>query len=170
MMKIQKNTLSCLAPLLLCASFAASAAVAPKAGRWSLDVQMGQDVPQIDPDLLKEFGFGDVQVPNTAEPRHYEICLTPEQIKRDAFPELSDETTGCIAKNLRRTGDRVDGDLKCDGWLQGGGRVQISLVDAQHYTGQAAFQGNSQEGIPLAMTGALSGQWLSADCGSVKPY
>ena len=166
-----KTKLTWLTPLLLCASFASPAAVAPRPGLWSLVVEMGQgDLPQIDPQLLKEFGFGDLQVPSAPEPRRYEICLTPEQVKQDRFPELRDETTGCSAKNLRRSGDRLDGDLACDGWLQGKGRVQISLIDAQRYTGQTAFQGSSQEGIPLSLTGSLNGQWLAADCGSVKPY
>ena len=160
-----------LSPLLLCASFASPAAVSPKPGLWSLEVQMGQgDLPQIDPQLLSEFGFGDLQVPTAPEPKRYDICLTPEQVKQDRFPDLRDESTGCTAKNLRRSGDRLDGDLTCDGWLQGSGRVQISLLDAQRYSGQTAFQGQSQEGIPLNLTGTLTGAWQSPDCGSVKPY
>ncbi len=168
---MMKTKLTWLTPVLLCASFASAAAVAPKPGLWSVDVEMGQgDMPQIDPQLLKEFGFGDLQLPAAPEARRYDICLTPEQVKQDRFPNLQDETTGCTASNLRRSGDRLDGDLTCNGWLQGRGRVQISLLDAQRFGGQTAFQGNSQEGIPLNLTGTLNGQWQSADCGSVKPY
>ncbi|WP_210772340.1 DUF3617 domain-containing protein [Panacagrimonas perspica] len=166
-----KTPLTWLSPLLLCASFASAAAVAPKAGLWAVEVQIGQnDLPQIDPDLLAEFGFGDLQVQTTPEPKRYDVCLTPEQVKQDRFPDLADDGTGCTAKNLRRSGDRLDGDLSCNGWLQGNGRVQIALQDAQRFNGQTAFQGTSQEGIPLNLTGTLNGQWRSANCGDVKPY
>lgn len=167
-----KTKLTWLTPLLLCASFASPAAVAPKPGLWSVEVQIGQgDLPQLDPDLLSEFGFGDLQLqlPVASEPKRYDVCLTPEQVKQNRFPDMADEGTGCTAKNLRRNGDRVDGDLSCDGVLQGNGRVQIALLDAQRFNGQTAFQGASQEGIPLNLTGTLNGQWQSAQCGDVKP-
>lgn len=165
-----KNPLTWLTPLLFCASVASAADVVPRPGLWSLQVEMGQgDIPQLDPELLREFGFGDLQLPSAPPPRRYEICLTPEQVERETFPDLHDDATGCTATNLRRNGDRIDGELSCDGWMQGSGRVRISLLDAQRYTGQASFQGSSQEGLPLSMTGSLDGRWLSPDCGTVAP-
>lgn len=144
-----------------------SAAVAPRAGLWSVELLLAQ-MPELDPELLEQFGFGGLEVPKPAPQRH-QICLTQEQVSQNRFLDLQDESSGCVATNLRRNGDVLNGDLACNGWLQGRGQVQIQLLDAQRYSGTTSFQGNTQEGIPLYTNGTLNGRWLSADCGAVAP-
>ena len=168
-MNSKMNRRLCLiAAALLGLSTVASAAVAPKPGLWTLEVLMGNDVPQLDPDLLSQFGLEGLQVPKV-EPSRYEVCLTPEQLARNTFPDIRDDRTGCVAKNLQRTGDKVNGDLVCDGWLRGTGRVEILLLDAERYSGRTLFQGSSQEGFPMNLSGSLNGRWMKADCGAIKP-
>ena len=158
-----------LTAFLLAAPASLLAAVTPKPGLWSLEILMGQPLGDIDTEALEQFGIVGLEIPK-AQPRRYEICLTPEQIARNTFPDLQDPSTGCTATQLKRSGDRVTGQIACSGgWMQGNGDVAIDLVSADRYTGRTRFRGASQEGLPLNMDGTLGGQWLGPDCGDVAP-
>ncbi|MGH8516852.1 MAG: DUF3617 domain-containing protein, partial [Panacagrimonas sp.] len=100
----------------------------------------------------------------------YDLCVTPDQAGAQRLPDIRDEGTGCIARNLVRNGDRANGELSCNGMLVGGGKVQVLLTGPGSFTGEGFFRGTSQEGLPLDLRGNLAGTWRAADCGNVKPY
>lgn len=146
------------------------AAVEIRPGLWSLTVQMAQGL-ELDPEFVEQMRLLGLQIPDrpVPPPREYPFCITPEQARAQRLPDLRDEGSGCTGRNLVRSGDRASGDLQCNGLLQGAGRVDIALTGSQTFTGEARFRGTSQEGLPLDLTGALSGAWRSKDCGDVQP-
>jgi hypothetical protein len=52
--------------------------------------------------------------------------------------------------------------------MQGTGHLQVSYSGAEHYTGRYSFKGTA-EGHPADMTSAFKADWVTADCGAVKP-
>lgn len=151
-------------------SLLAGATVELKPGLWSLSVQMAQDL-ELDPELVEQMRQMGLNLPQraTPAPNVYALCITPEQARAQRLPDLHDPGTGCTGRNLVRNGDRASGDLQCSGMLQGTGRVQILLTGPQSFTGDAAFRGASQEGLPLDLRGQLAGSWRAPDCGDVQP-
>lgn len=158
--------------VLLCLPLSGGAAIAQRPGLWTLTVAISQGLPEIDPRMIEQMEMMGLEVPGPValEPTTYQICLTPEQVAKDRLPDIHDEGTGCTARNLIREGDRATGNLQCDGRLRGGGKAQVTLTGPQSFAGSASFEGSSQEGLPLSATGALSGKWLSENCGNVRPY
>lgn len=156
---------------LLCAPLAGGAAIAQRPGLWTVSVQLGQELPELDPELVEQMRMMGLEIPRReAQVRSQDVCLTSAQLQRDRLPDIHDPDSGCTARNLRRVGDRATGTLECKGYLTGSGRAEVQLTDARSFSGQASFEGQSAEGFPLFVNGALSGRWKSDDCGAVKPY
>lgn len=166
-MKMTRSILlACTA--LVCMPLTGAAAISQKPGLWSVTVEMGDGLPEIDPRMIEQMEAMGLEIPKP-QPIEYEVCLTPEQVSKNVLPDMSDASSGCSSKNVRREGDQLSGDLECHGPLEGTGKVLITLTGAESYTGTSSFQGASREGIPLNMTSGLSGKWMSANCGKVKP-
>lgn len=138
-------------------------AVAQKPGLWSVTI-----VQKIDPQLIAQMKQMGLQPP-VLPPIEYDVCLTAEQVAKNALPDVTDPASGCGAKNVKRSGDTLTGDLECHGQLEGKGKVKINLTGPESYAGDSEFEGASREGFPVNMTSTLSGKWKTADCGSVKP-
>lgn len=156
---------------LLCLPLAGAAAIAQRPGLWTVTVQLEQALPEIDPAMIEQMEMLGLQIPKqVTRPTSYEVCLTAEQVAKDRLPDIHDTGSGCTARNLVRVGDRATGDLQCSGRLRGGGKAQVTLTGPQNFSGTASFEGTSQEGFPLFVNSTLNGQWLSDDCGAVKPY
>lgn len=159
-------SLGCAA--LFCLPLAGQAAVAQKPGLWVVSLDLGSAASGLDPMMIEQMKMMGLEIPSV-EPSTYEVCVTPEQVKKETLADVSDETTGCRSRNLRRIGDRVNGELECNGRLVGRGQVRITLTGAESFAGSSTFEGRSQEGIPLNTTGDLKGRWLSSSCGNVQP-
>ena len=63
----------------------------------------------------------------------------------------------------------MSADTVCSGRMQGTGHMQVSYSGAEHYEGSYSFKG-SMEGHPNQMSSTFKGDWVKADCGSVKPF
>lgn len=160
-----------VAAVLLCLPLAGAAAIAQQPGLWTVSIKLGQEMPELDPELVAQIEALGMSLPKREDQiRSYDLCLTPEQVKKDRLPDIRDEDSGCTARNLLRVGDKASGDLFCDGRLSGRGTAQVTLISAKTFTGSASFEGATQEGIPLFLNGALDGKWVSDNCGAVKPY
>ena len=160
-----------LAAALCALPMTLSAAIPLKPGLWSVSVQMAPDM-ELDPELVEQMRQMGLQLPERTAPAPnvYDLCITPQQASAQRLPDIRDEGTGCVGRNLVRTGDRATGELACNGMLVGGGKVQVLLTGPGSFTGEAFFRGSSQEGLPLDLRGDLAGSWRAADCGNVKPY
>jgi hypothetical protein len=157
--------------VLLGLPFLGAAAIAQRPGLWTVSVSFTQGLPELDPELIEQMRMMGLEVPDReAQVQTQDVCLTPDQVKRDRLPDIHDPGTGCTARNLVRVGDRATGTVECDGHLRGNGRAQVTLGDPHNFSGNATFQGQTVEGFPLFINGVLSGRWKSDDCGSVEPY
>lgn len=148
---------------------AAQAATQQKAGLWAstVKINMGGGFPQIDPAMQAQMEAAGIQLP-FVKPVTTNVCLTEEQVSMQALPNFNDPDSGCSSKNVKRDGDRVTGDLECNGSIQGKGDIQMALNGAESYRGVSNFSGNA-EGMPVSMKTEFSGKWLGADCGTVAP-
>lgn len=93
------------------------------------------------------------------------VCITPEMASRQQMPT---QTQGdCTSKIDSRTGNTLKVSFSCTNPVSSGQGVYTFDGD-KAYTMKMAIK--SQEGGQTRnMTMDAKGQWLSADCGSVKP-
>ena len=94
-------------------------------------------------------------------------CVSKEQAARPAEPRLSG--TDCTRHDVARSGNTVKFKFECSQPqpVQGDGEMTFS--------GDKAYRGRSTvvthvRGQPQQMAMEMSGQWLSADCGDIKPF
>ena len=93
------------------------------------------------------------------------VCLTAEMVERQQMPT---QTQGdCTSKIDSRTGNTLKISFTCTNPVSSGQGIYTFESD-KAYTMKMAIK--SQEGGQTRnMTMDAKGQWLSADCGSVKP-
>lgn len=149
---------------------AALAQTQQKPGLWetTLQVEMGQSMPQLPPGLLEQLGASGIELP-IARPMTHRMCLLPEQVALDTVPEFSEPESGCSTREVQRHGDEFVGRIACNGRLQGQGHLHMALTSAESYAGRTDFQGLADGALPVDMRTRFSGQWLGADCGEVAP-
>lgn len=137
-------------------------------GLWetTIQVDMGQSMPQIPPEMLEQMRMAGLELP-FAKPIVHRMCLLPEQVASDTVPEFSDPDSGCRTHHTRREGDRFVGSIACDGQLRGEGSLQMELTGAESYVGSTDFQGMSEADLPVQVHTDFTGRWVSADCGDV---
>jgi hypothetical protein len=91
------------------------------------------------------------------------ICITKAQAERD---ELARPEDGCRNDSIQRSGNTVRVKFSCG--ARGNGEAVYTLASEKSYRGRTLFNA-MVDGRPERMDMALSGKWISADCGSVKP-
>jgi hypothetical protein len=93
------------------------------------------------------------------------VCITPEMASRQQMPT---QTEGdCTSKVDARTGNTMKISFSCTNPVSSGQGVYTFDGD-KAYTMKMAIQ-SQENGQPRNITMDAKGQWLSADCGSVKP-
>jgi hypothetical protein len=97
------------------------------------------------------------------------MCMTQAEVESDKPPQMGKNDTGCETHVLRQTASSMATDTVCNGQMKGTGHMEVAYTGAEHYAGSYAFKG-SIEGHPSNLATAYKGDWLKADCGSVKPY
>ena len=161
---------------LLLASAAKSAETSMRPGLW--EVTTSSDllwfVPQIPPeqmeglkDLAKEYGVDMPQIENGSAISN--TCITQEMATQKHPPGLYQSQMGCVAKNTTHIGNRYHLDFECTGeQLKGNGSAEGTFVSMEKFTGQTRFNGFVQ-GNSVNEKADISGKWLNASCGNVKP-
>lgn len=153
-------------------SFAADAGHR-RPGLWQITIQSNftKGGPQIPPDQLAKMQQLGMKIPGMGGgPQTMQMCLTPEQAAKDDNPDPG--RGDCQVLNKTWSGDHFSGDLVCHG-REGDMHGHIDAVASgdTSYTATSHIEGNNPHlGGDFAMDGQSSGQWQSADCGSVKPF
>ena len=93
------------------------------------------------------------------------VCITPEQASRT---ELPDGDGKCEQKSLQRSGGTIRTSFVCAGPPPTSGHSEITLKGDTAYSGRSVVD-TTVKGKPERMTMDVTGKWLSADCGNVKP-
>lgn len=157
--------------VLAAVPLAASADIAQQPGLWEVTVtiQQGSQMPQLPPEAIELMKQAGLQNP-FGTPIVRDICVTPEQVRKDAVPNFNDADSGCAVTNGKRTKDTLTADLVCDGQLHGKGDIAMTLSSPTAYTGTSRFKGTSADGIDVDMDTTIAGRFLASSCGSVKPF
>lgn len=131
-------------------------------------------VPQIPPDqmeglkdLAKEYGLDMPQIQNGSAVSN--TCITQEMATQKTPPGLYQSEMGCVAKSATRIGNQYRLDFECTSeQLKGKGSAEGTFDSTEKFTGQTTFNGFVQ-GNPVNEKADISGRWLNASCGNVKP-
>lgn len=96
--------------------------------------------------------------------RSARVCLTQQDIDSDQMPSAG---PGCTQQS-RRSGDIWQMSFKCSGPPPSSGEGQMRADSPTAYRGSFKIL-TEVEGKPERMDMDISGRWLGADCGKVKP-
>lgn len=92
------------------------------------------------------------------------VCISKEAAARGDIP---DPEGRCRQENLKRSGNKVSFNFSCTNPPATGTGEYVFTSD-RAYTGKMNVN-TERAGKPLSMEMQLSGRFLSADCGDVKP-
>jgi hypothetical protein len=170
-------------PLALAATGAAHAQTHLTPGLWESQVTMKSDNAQMDsamakmkeqlasmpPDkramveqMMASRGMGAGGTANS-----FRICMTKEQAERDSVPQ---HDANCSQQDVTRSGNTMKYKFTCESRqghpVSGAGEFTVNGPTA--YTGHTVTTMTVQ-GKPTQMTADVTGKWLGADCGDVKP-
>lgn len=118
-------------------------------------------------DLAKEYGLDMPKIENGAAIS--QVCITPEMANQQTMPNFYQEQAGCSSNKATREGNDYQVTFSCDSAdLTGNGLAKAHLTSAESLIGQTTFTGKAQ-GTPVNEKADITGKWLDASCGSVKP-
>lgn len=147
-----------------------------RAGLWEVTTtsDLLRLVPAIPPDqmqrlmnLARQNGLELPEIQNGAATSR--ACISPAMAARQTLPILYQHQAGCSTRNASRDGNQYRLEFVCNSAsVKGTGRAQGTFSDAERFAGQTAFDGTVQ-GTPVNEHADISGRWLEANCGSLKP-
>ncbi len=140
----------------------------PGLWRISSTMDLGQAMPKFTPEQMAQMKAMGVQLPVAGQPMVSEFCVSPEQAAAETPPNLARGESGCTTQNIKNSGNMVSADIVCTGRIQGQGHMETSYSGMTHYEGKYRFQGTT-DGRPQSTNMTFIGNFVSANCGSVKP-
>ena len=164
---------------------AAAAASAAPAADPAFDVKPGlwetttsgsmSGAPPIPPDVLAQMSPDqrskvEAAIARANGTRTRKSCLTAEQLRRG--PNLAQpDSKSCTQSIVTRTATELEIRQVCtnNGAQTMSGTVRFQAVNRETVTGTADFSVNNGGGGTTRMQHKISGRWLGADCGSIKP-
>jgi Protein of unknown function (DUF3617) len=168
-----------LALILTTPLFAATANAAEtnmRAGLWQITTtsdllllvpHIPADQMQGVKDIATEYGLEMPQVENGAAIS--QACITQQMADTKTLPNFYNAQLGCKSTNATRNGNNYKTDFVCKSAdLKGKGTAVGTITNAETFTGQTNFVGTAQ-GNPVNEQADISGKWLKANCGAVKP-
>lgn len=150
---------------------AAAWAAHGRAGLWNISTTMEMaNMPQMPPEAMAMMKARGMKMPGMGgAPVVSQMCMTQDEVNADAVPQMKNKEESCTTKVLSRTSSSVTAESTCHGRMDGVGRMQMSWRGNEHYEGTYSFKG-AMQGRPQDMTSHYTGDFVKADCGSVKPY
>ncbi len=93
------------------------------------------------------------------------FCLSREQAAKPAEPHLSGD---CSRQDVTRRGNTMSFRFECSRPQPMKGEGEMTFVSDKAYRGKSTVT-SQVNGQPRQMSMEMSGKWLSADCGDIKP-
>ena len=93
------------------------------------------------------------------------VCLTKEQAARPAEPKVPE---GCTQQVDQRSARSVKFHFECTKPSVSRGDGEMTYLSEKAYTGKMNITGE-MGGKPQQVSMDMTGKWLGADCGDVKP-
>ena len=170
-----KRAARLLAVAVVAALGAVAAAQAPalnvQMGLWEISstTDLGGQIPGIDtskmtPDQKARL---DAAMKAMAGPHTSKTCMTKEKFDQSNFMGQDQPGGACHQAITTNTSTSLEGTVTCAGEHPMSGQVHIDAPSPTTFTG--TVKATSTEGARATTVNiALSGKWLSADCGAVK--
>jgi hypothetical protein len=131
--------------VILLAAGTALATPHGKPGLWIITSTMKMaNMPQIPPEALAAMKARGMKIPGSGD-------------------------ENCTPHVVSQTANSITTDIVCHGTMEGTGRSQISWRGDSHYEGSYEFKG-AMHGQPNQISTHYTGDFVKADCGSVKPF
>jgi hypothetical protein len=141
-----------------------------KPGLWNISSTMQMpNMPEMPPEMLAMMKKRGMNMPVAGQPIVSKICMTAEQAAMDHMPNMNREGVQCTPRVISQTSSSATTEMVCKGTMEGTGRSQINWRGDSHYEGTYSFNG-SMHGQPNSMSTNYVGDWVSSDCGSIKPF
>ena len=166
--------LTLASPLLISTAHSAETNLRP--GLWEITTSsdllrlvphIPADQMQSIKDLANQYGLEMPQIENGAAIS--KACITAEMANQKSPPIFGDNQLGCTTKNSTRTGNNYKMDFVCDSAdLQGNGTAEGAITSPESFSGKTKFNGSAQ-GNAMNEQADVSGKWVGASCGDVKP-
>lgn len=117
--------------------------------------------------LAKEYGLEMPQIEDGAAIS--KTCITDEMATQKTLPQFYQEEFGCKSNTATRIGNRYKVNFSCKSEkLEGHGTAEGLISSPESFSGQTQFTGKAQ-GTPVNEKADITGKWISANCGDVKP-
>lgn len=149
---------------------AALAAPRGKPGLWNISTTLqAAAMPEMPPEVRAMMKQRGLNLPGLGKPIVSQVCTTAEQAAMDRPPNMDREGVKCTPRVLSQTATSATTEITCHGKMEGVGRSQISWRGDSHYEGSYSFKG-TMDGHASNISSSYVGDWVKADCGSVKPF
>lgn len=156
----------------LVATVASAATFTPvglRPGLWHVVVQMTGTMP-IPAEALARMPEAQRQkmVAEMHKPLDTKQCLTAEQLAKGF--DLGTHSQHCTRNMIASTGSgfSMHMDCKSERGTLISGTFQLGVIDATHFRGSTAMT-MTMQGKTNNLGSTVAGEWVSADCGNVKP-
>jgi hypothetical protein len=154
-----------IAALVLSASPALAGHARPGLWTSTVTIDLGGQDPQMSADQAARMNSMGIKMPGKAQPIVSKMCLTPADAAADTPPKR----TGCTYQNIHWNGMSATGEYVCKGLMNGSGKFSVTYQSDKHYEGTTTFVGAPIQGKSAHAFTRFTGEWLSDDCGTVKP-
>ena len=143
-------------------------------GLWTITSTMKMaNMPQIPPEALAMMKQRGMKIPGMGgEPIVSQICMTPQDVAEGALAAQrmqSEHGIKCEPRVLNESMSSVTTEIACHGEMEGVGHSRMSWHGDSHYEGDYSFKG-VMHGHPNEISTSFTGNFVKADCGSVKPF
>lgn len=168
-----RNGLFATAAAIALLTVAAQAMPHGKPGLWTITTDMKmKNMPDIPPEALAMMKQRGMKIPGMGSPMITQICMTPKDVAEGTALGLKaqhDANIQCTPKLLSETGSSMTSSVTCHGEMEGSGHSEMSWRGDNHYEGNYSFKG-VMRGQPNETSTHFIGDFVKADCGSVKPF
>lgn len=134
----------------------------PPEQRQQMAAMMAQSGMNIDEDGVS---FNNDQLQMSSSGTKVKSCITQAEIDRGGFP---DNAEGCKTNMQKISANRFKATFVCTGEGQSTGESEVTFHSPKQYSGTGKMTAQLA-GKPRTMTFKMQGNWLSSDCGAVKP-
>lgn len=140
-------------------------------GLWTVTTTMKMaNMPDLPPqvlEMMKKRGM-----PGMGQPIVSQMCMTPNDVKEgaDAARRMREQNNlNCTPRVISETSSSAVSEVTCHGMMEGVGRTTMAWHGDTAYEGDYSFKG-AMHGQTTENSSHFVGKFVSADCGSVKPF
>jgi hypothetical protein len=111
-------------------------------------------------EMMARQGMGMGGAPNTVR-----FCVSPAMAEK---PEMPQSDQGCQQEGMQRSGNTMRFKFRCEGPPLRTGEGEFTLQGDKAFSGRTSYT-TTRQGKPESMQMTMSGRFISADCGTIKP-